>query len=261
MHLPARVATAVLMPALLACLGASGCMRPEQTERQQRILKEQEAILRYSDKVPEADELQSEFSEEWRKANEIKELKAFKDAMSARVIPALERYVTGLKMMPAETPDLGQVHGLIVQAYGQGVTAFKAFVDGLDDDNVEERYKTLLQAMDEVAAAEKRYLNELSRYYARNRVRLAEPPESEAKPEPAAKPEPEPAAKPAAAAEAKPEPAAAAEPPPAPDPKPAADSAPDPAAAAEPKPAAEPEPAPAPAAEPKPAPAEPAPAP
>ncbi len=154
-------------------------------EREQRISTEQAAIQSYSSKIPEAIRYQTAFAEEWRRVNEINDLKAYSDAMRSRVIPALEKYVAALRMMPASTDKLGEIHSKVTKAYEGAVAGFSVFLDGLTDENVEERYRALLKAMETVAHAEKTYRRHLGTYYAANRVILNEP---QAAPTPTAPP-------------------------------------------------------------------------
>lgn len=163
-------ATAGLMVLMLVSL--SGC---DQTaaERDRRVAVEQQAIVQYSAKVPDADRHQGAFADEWRKINELKELKAYKAGMATKVLPALETYVAVLKMMPAQTEDLKRIHGLMTEGYDDAVVAFKAFLADLDDSNVEAKYRVLLEAMEKVSHAERRYQKDLATYYAKNRVQMS----------------------------------------------------------------------------------------
>jgi hypothetical protein len=157
----------------VALLGASGCTRVAgDAEREQRIAKEQQAIQEYSEKVPDVDKLQERFLSEWRKANEIRDLKAFKDALEAQVVPALDAYLATLKLLPTDTEQLAAIHGLVVASYTEAVAAFHTFVEGLTNDNVEARYRVLLDTMDAVGKAEQSYREKLETYYAENRVKL-----------------------------------------------------------------------------------------
>ena len=70
--------------------------------------------------------------------------------------------------------ELKKIHGEVVASYSEAVIAFTVFIDGLNEDNVESRYKALLSAMDKVGAAEKAYHRNLREYYARSRVRLVD---------------------------------------------------------------------------------------
>ncbi|MGM0576668.1 MAG: hypothetical protein ACQEXJ_13145 [Myxococcota bacterium] len=164
----------MLLATLLALsVLAVGCERMAgDSERERRVAAEQEAIEAYSEKVPQVDALQERFVEAWRKANEIKGLDAFKEAVESRVVPALEAYVAALKVMPTGSEELERIHGVVLEAYESATAAFRKFVDGLDDENVEARYKALLEAMDQVAAAEEAYREQLEAYYAQNRVEL-----------------------------------------------------------------------------------------
>ncbi len=156
-----------------ALLVAPGCTRVAgDAEREQRIAKEQQAIQEYSEKVPDVDKLQQRFLSEWRKANEIRDLKAFKDALEAQVVPALDAYLATLRLLPTDTERLAAIHGVVVASYTEAVAAFRTFVEGLTNDNVEARYRVLLDTMDAVGKAEQDYREKLETYYADNRVKL-----------------------------------------------------------------------------------------
>lgn len=167
-HVPWAAAALVA----LLMMSLSGC---DQTgaERDRRVIVEQQAIVQYSAKVPDADRHQGAFADEWRKVNELKELKAYKEGMATKVLPALETYVAVLKMMPAETADLKRIHGLMTAGYDDAVVAFKAFLADLDDSSVEAKYRVLLEAMEKVSHAERRYQKDLATYYAKNRVQMS----------------------------------------------------------------------------------------
>src|SRR5690606_32952849 len=145
---------------------------PSELERE--IAAAQKAIAQYSREVEAVDALQQQFVEAWQKANELEEIKAFRDAVEGQVIPRLQGYVKALGEMPTEA-ELTKVHGILVEAYAGTEQAFRTFIDGLDEASLEARYKALLEKMDEVAKAEERYRKELETYYSRNRVRLVGP--------------------------------------------------------------------------------------
>ena len=144
------------------------------TDAERQIVVEQKAIVAYSKGVPAADLQQTQFVRAWETANEIKGLKAFREAMEGEVIPRLNDYVNSLKSMPTGSSELKTIHTAVVGSYAEAVIAFSVFVDGLNEDNVESRYKTLLSEMDKVGAAEKTYHRKLREYYARSRVRLVD---------------------------------------------------------------------------------------
>ena len=159
--------------ALLA-LFVGGCGQTG-ADREKRISGEQAAIQSYSSKIPEAIRYQTAFADEWRRVNEIKDLKAYGEGMKSRVIPALEKYVAALRMMPTNSPKLTEIHSKVTQAYEGAVAGFSVFLEELTDENVEERYRVLLKAMETVAHAEKTYRRHLGTYYAANRVLLDAP--------------------------------------------------------------------------------------
>ena len=97
---PARILLAIAVAALLGS-ACDAINQPSELER--AIAAEQKIIERYSEKVKTVDALQKSFVEEWRQANEVVDLKAYKEALSARVLPAFERYLTAVKAMPTES--------------------------------------------------------------------------------------------------------------------------------------------------------------
>ena len=167
-----------LMLSLLGfALLTSGCDAVNRdTEAERQIAEEQKAIVAYSKGVPTADLQQTQFVRAWETANEIKSLKAFQEAMETSVIPRLGDYVTSLKEMPTRSAELQRIHSAVVGSYAEAVIAFTVFIDGLNEDNVENRYRTLLGAMDKVGEAEKTYHRNLREYYARSRVLLVDSP-------------------------------------------------------------------------------------
>ena len=190
---PTRLILALSLSAMLS----SAC-GPTGADREKRISTEQAAIQGYSSKIPEAIRYQNDFADEWRRVNEIKDLKAYSEGMRSRVIPALEKYVAALKMMPTNSPKLGEIHGKVTAAYEGAVAGFSTFLEDLNDENVEERYRALLKTMETVAHAEKTYRRHLGTYYAANRVTLDAPkaspvaPAGEKPPAPQAAPAPTP---------------------------------------------------------------------
>ena len=81
--------------ALLAALMVLGsACGKTSAEREKRISAEQSAIQGYSAKVPEAIRYQSAFADEWRQVNEIKDLKAYGDAMRYGLWPVF-RHLLG----------------------------------------------------------------------------------------------------------------------------------------------------------------------
>jgi hypothetical protein len=161
-----------LFTALMTLVGGCG---HTSAEREERISTEQAAIQGYSDKIPEAIRYQSAFTDQWRQVNEIKDLKAYGDGLQAHVVPALEKYVAALHMMPTNSKALSEIHSGVTKAYEGAVTGFTLFLNDLNDENVESRYRELLKAMETVAHAEKTYRRHLGSYYAANRVELNAP--------------------------------------------------------------------------------------
>lgn len=157
----------LLAVTLIGCQGLA-----EERARQAAIAAEQKAIATYSEAVESVDQFQTAFVNSWKQANEIKDVRAFAEAVRATVIPALEQYVDRLGAMPTGTADLKRIHTIVTGAYATASSDFRAFEEDLSDATIEERYQILLAKMDVISKAESRYVAALSEYYARNQVRL-----------------------------------------------------------------------------------------
>lgn len=165
----------LILSALSLSLMLAACESVNRdTDAERQILEEQKAIVAYSKSVPAADLQQTQFSRAWSEANEIKTMKEFRETMELKVIPSLNDHVTSLKAMPTGSEELKEIHGKVVASWSEVVIAFNVFVDGLTEDNVESKYKALLEAMDKVGEAEKAYHASLREYYARSRVKLVD---------------------------------------------------------------------------------------
>jgi len=162
--------------ALLALTSLTvGCEVNRQSAQELAIAETQAVIQTYSEKIERADELQASFVEAWESANEIKDLQIFREAMTSSVIPKLTQYQTWLEgMLPKEddSKELNGIHGKVVEGYRTAVAAFNAFVTELSEENIEERYRVLMSAMNELARLEEAYVVELKNFYSNNRVRL-----------------------------------------------------------------------------------------
>lgn len=169
-----RTAVAIVM--LLAGLSA-GCdviNGPSELERQ--IAKEQEVIRAYSAEVDRVDTLQKQFVEAWKKANEKKDLKLYKDDLTTNVLPALDAYVKGAAAMPTTSAELQKIHTPLVTAYQSAQTELVRFTGAVTEQNLDAEYAKVLAAMEAVKKAEVAYLKDLQLYYARNRVELRQGP-------------------------------------------------------------------------------------
>lgn len=163
----------VALVALAVGASVAGCDKvAEQSAAERRIIEEQQAIEAYSEKVPEVDGLLKAFQSVWRKANELDDIKALKEAWDAKVVPALKAYVAALQAMPAGSEELRRIHAIVAGAYAETLGVFEGFSAGLTEDNLVARHKKLLEATDAIAKAEERYYAELSKYYAANKVTL-----------------------------------------------------------------------------------------
>ena len=167
--IPSIVLSLVVAVTVVACNQVT-----EQTEQQRRTLAEQKIIQKYSDDVAQVDKLQKTFTDAWKAANEQTNIKDLKEAFESRVLPALESYVKALSAMPTESEDLEKIHKVLVDAYQDTLKAFKAFADGLTEDNIVERYKTLLGSTDKVHEAERTYFADLQTYYKKYNVNLVD---------------------------------------------------------------------------------------
>jgi len=93
-----RIAFALLV-AVTATAGCDLINGPSELERE--IAAEQQIIKTYSAAVPEVDALKTTFLDAWKKANELKDLKAYKEALQTQVVAALGAYVAATAKMPA----------------------------------------------------------------------------------------------------------------------------------------------------------------
>jgi len=143
---------------------------PSALERQ--IAAEQQVIKAYSAAVPQVDALQTAFLDAWKKANELKDLKAYKEALQTHVVPALGAYVKATEAMPTGSDELARIHKGMVDAIKKARDVFAGFADGLTEDTLESGYKDVLRAMSDISAARATYLEQLTTHYAKNRVDL-----------------------------------------------------------------------------------------
>jgi len=170
-----RIAVAIAM--MLLAIGAPGCDAingPSELER--AIAKEQEVIRAYSSEVDRVDTLQKQFVDAWKKANEKKDLKLYKDDLTANVLPALDAYVSAAAAMPTASPELQKIHAPLVAAYQAAQAELVRFTGVVTEQNLDGEYAKVLDAMDKVKKAEVAYLKDLQLYYARNRVELRQGP-------------------------------------------------------------------------------------
>ena len=186
---------------LVAVTFLGGCEVNRETERERAIKAEQELVSEYSRQIPRANELQDAFISAWEEANEIKDLNTFRESISAKVIPALNSYHLWLEAMAPKEPAEGEeaselrtIHMAVVEGYKTASSAFERFAKGLDESNIEERYRLLMEAMNTLAREEEQYTVKLKEHYAQNRVILTgEAAKIAAQNEPKPEPAPEPA--------------------------------------------------------------------
>ena len=161
-----------LTPALLASSACELINGPSELERQ--IAAEQQVIAAYSADVPRVDGLQQAFLGAWARAPELKDFKAYKDALEAQVLPALDAYFTAVEKMPTGSPALADIHKGLLDALRAAHEGFRSFVATLAEDNVEAGYAQVLTRMDAVRQARERYLERLKTHYAKHRVDLVQ---------------------------------------------------------------------------------------
>lgn len=166
-----RIAIVLLMLVASGCDAING---PSELERQ--IAKEQDVIRRYSSEVDRVDALQKAFVDAWKKANEKKDLKLYKDDLTTNVLPALKAYVTTAAAMPTGSEELAKIHAPLVAEYQKAQAALETFTSIVTEQNLDVEYAKVLAAMDLVKKAEVQYLKDLQLYYARNRVELRQGP-------------------------------------------------------------------------------------
>lgn len=161
----------------LVALGAAGCEGiTGPTEAERRIAAEQVVIKAYSDEVPKVDALLTTYLEAWKKANEKKDLKSYKDDLQANVLPALDRFVAAAEAMPIGSERLRAIHSPLVAAYRSAQAAHRTFLDKVTEATMDAEYAAVLEAMDAVTKAEDAYLTSLTSYYTEHRVDLQKGP-------------------------------------------------------------------------------------
>ncbi|MFO0747982.1 MAG: hypothetical protein U1F43_20325 [Myxococcota bacterium] len=165
-----RFATAFLL-LLSGCDAING---PSELERQ--IAAEQDVIKAYSADVEKVDGLQKAFVDAWKKANEKKDLKVYKDDLTANVLPAIDAYVKAAAAMPTKSAELDAIHKPLVAAYQAAQAELVRFTGAVTEQNLDAEYAKVLDAMDKVKKAEAVYLDKLKTYYAKNRVELKQGP-------------------------------------------------------------------------------------
>lgn len=158
--------------ALLATLiGLSGCEAisgPSELERQ--IALEQSAIMAYSGEVGQVDGLNRVFVDAWKKANEKKELKAYKDDLTTNVLPAAAAFLKALEGMPVSSEALKQIHTPLIAAYRGAIDALTKFTAVVTEATLDAEYAKVVESMETVKKADAVYVDALKTYYAKNRV-------------------------------------------------------------------------------------------
>jgi len=165
----------IALAALVALVSGPACdliNGPSELERE--IAAQQEVIKGYSAAVPAVDGHKTTFLDAWKKANELKDFKAYKEALQTQVVPALTRYAEAMRDMPAGSGELAGIHEGMVEAVEGARETFAGYAEGLTEENFDSGYKTVLDAMEKVSAAQATYLEKLKTYYAQNRVDLVQ---------------------------------------------------------------------------------------
>lgn len=152
-------------------IGLSGCEAisgPSELERQ--IALEQSAIKAYSGEVAAVDGLNRVFVDAWKKANEKKELKAYKDDLTTNVLPAAAAFLKALEGMPVASEGLKQIHAPLIAAYRGAIDALTKFTTVVTEATLDAEYAKVVEAMETVKKADAAYVDALKTYYAKNRV-------------------------------------------------------------------------------------------
>lgn len=160
-----RHAVLAMLIGLTGCEAISG---PSELERQ--IALEQSAIKVYSGEVVKVDALNRTFVEAWKKANEKKELKAYKDDLTTNVLPAATAFLKALEAMPLPSESLKQIQAPLVAAYRGAIDALTKFTSVVTEANLDAEYAKVVEAMEAVKKADAVYVDGLKTYYAKNRV-------------------------------------------------------------------------------------------
>ncbi|GMV43890.1 MAG: hypothetical protein AMXMBFR64_56060 [Myxococcales bacterium] len=162
---------ALLLAALL--LASSGCERIRAAlEERQELTAEQRAIQAYSDATPAVNQAQGRFVQVWELAVKNEQVEPLRAAIEKDVDPALDAYVEALRGMPATTPDLARIHGLLVSAYSKLQADVKVFREALSEENRKEPVDALIAQLDELTKAEDTYRRELKSYYEKHNITL-----------------------------------------------------------------------------------------
>lgn len=161
----------------LVALAAPACEEVSRdAEAERRIAAEQVVIRAYADKVPAVDQKLKAFLSAWERANEHKDVKGLKDDLTANVKPAIAAHLEALAAMPTGSPELAAIHAPLVAAYRDAAAAFDRFIAEVREEDLDAQYARLIGAMDNLKAAEDRYLTALESYYAKHRMTLKKGP-------------------------------------------------------------------------------------
>ena len=167
-----RSSIVILAAAVIATAGCDLINGPSELER--KVAAEQQIIKAYSAAVPGVDALKTTFLDAWKKANELKDFKAYKEALQTQVVPALGAYVTATAKMPAGAGELARIHKGMVDAVEKARVVFTKYADELTEENLESGYQDVLREMEAVGAARATYLEQLKVHYASFRVDLVQ---------------------------------------------------------------------------------------
>lgn len=156
-----------------ALLASTGCDRIRAAlEERQELTDQQRAIQAYSDATPKVNLAQQRFVQAWELAVKNEQVAPLEEAIEKQVVPALDAYVKALREMPAGTPDLKRIHGLLLSAYETLQTDVAAFIEALSEENRKEPVDALVERLEALTRAEDAYRKELKAYYESHNITL-----------------------------------------------------------------------------------------
>ena len=163
-----RVLPLLLLVLTFAPVG--GCKKV-QADRQLTAAEKQAdaAIEQYSAASAQANAAHQAVLQSFEQANHASDLTLYKQALRAKVLPAMDAFVERLKAMPTGTPELKRIHGELLSAYQTArgeMDTFERELEGVDGlarfGDIRSRLQTGVRTYREALAA----------YYAANKRQL-----------------------------------------------------------------------------------------
>ena len=108
----------------------------------------------------------------WERLAEAPTYEGFSSTMRARVLPAVEAYLTALEGCSVKHADINKVHGALVESYGRFVRELRALSSKAASKTPEEVEASLRSLLVEVRQAQAVYQQDMSTLYARSGYKL-----------------------------------------------------------------------------------------